>query len=431
MKESIIQIIIAIVAFFWGYPNFGSVFIVLMTPFVVYIVCKQDASYLPALIIHCASVTSIMYAILMSMMLVCISKSKTLMQDKKIKLYYLILLIMLPIYLVLTYQRLRFDGDTWQESLSYTSYYLSFWSYLFCYLISGTFKNNTSKELVISLFVFAFLCIVGDLLDKRILYQIINLGIVYGGILYAKKQSWSGLIVGLFSLIYFFTLPELTFSLLFTIFYAVVIVVSVFSSSCRIIKLATSHWPYVIIGILMIFGIANYMNISYGEYGDRIDLSNWNLLVNRFQYKLFSDRAPFWSAGWFQLTELMPIFPIHNIPDITAYGSDGHVYNDISFGAHNTPLQLCRIFGFFMGGGLIICYIISTLKASEYFSFEPKDLITLSLVAVSFSYSMVLFLTGTAAMLPDMCLLSFGILGITSGMTSDIPSLSINRLTKQ
>ena len=51
MKQTAtIQTIIAFFGFFIGYPYLGSIFIVSMVPFILYMVAKRDAVFLPALI---------------------------------------------------------------------------------------------------------------------------------------------------------------------------------------------------------------------------------------------------------------------------------------------------------------------------------------------------------------------------------------------
>ena len=158
--------------------------------------------------------------------------------------------------------------------------------------------------------------------------------------------------------------------------------------------------------------MSNYQTALYGEPTETIDFSSWENVINRASFKLFGDRALFWAAGWEQLISLKPILPIHDIPDIIAFRADGSSTDELSFGAHNTPLQLLRIFGFFMGGVLILCYYKCTVLASKFFISNKTEKWFLPLIIVSLTCSIVLFLTGTAAMLCNFALFTFGIMGI-------------------
>lgn len=417
MKDSIVQIVIAILAVLIGYPNLGSFFIVAMAPLVIYMVVKQNAMYLPALMIHCTSGTSVMYVVLISMLVVCIIKQKDLWSNIYTMIYYIIMLLMLPLYLILTYQRILLDGDTWQGALGYTAFFLSFWAFLYYYLISNTFTQRVIKELLISLLVFVTICFFVRLWGIRIVYMSFIVGLIFGILLIIQRQKiFYGFIMSMIAIVIIPLLPEMTFSILFTLILAFII--ALFSRpghSTKLTRMITGPIVYIAILALMVFGMANYTTATFGAYSDTIEFSDWSLLFNRLQFKLFDDRAPFWEAGWYQLLEYKPILPLHDIPDIIAYSADGHIFDDVSFGAHNSPLQLFRIFGFLMGGGLIICYMISTISASSFFLLRNKDLASLSLFSVSFSYMIVLFLTGTAAMLPDVSLFTFGLMGIAYG----------------
>ena len=164
----------------------------------------------------------------------------------------------------------------------------------------------------------------------------------------------------------------------------------------------------------MVYGIQNYQTASYGDYADHIDFSSFQGFINRAQYKFFGDRALFWDAGLLQLIDLKPVLPMHDIPDITAISADGREL-EVEFGAHNTPLQLLRIFGFFMGGCLIICYMAITSLTANYFRNYKMLGMEVPIIAIAVANSIVLFLTGTAALLPGLALFTFGLMGIATG----------------
>lgn len=416
-RSYIIQTIIAIVAVLIGYPYLGQMFILLMAPLVVYMVFKKDAAYLPALMIHCSSETSIMYAVFFSMMIVCFIKARVLISDKGTRWFFVFMILSLPIYLLLTIQRYRLDGDTWQNALGYSSFYIAFWAFLYCYIVSNTFNIITIKSIMISLLCFAVAIVLTGDLSKRIVFLAIIVGIIYGIISLSKvsKKKW-GVILGVMAIVFFFSYSGLTFTLLLVLLYALAIVYLYKKQQKKILKSITGILPYFVILIVIVNGITNYTTASYGAYADSVDFSDMNKLWNRIQYKLYGDRAPYWAAGWEQIISFAPIFPVHDIPNFTAYDAEGRIFEDVSFGAHNSPLQLLRLFGFIMGGSLILCYMISTMSASKVFYSHKLDVFSLSLFSVSFGYLMVLFLTGTASMLPDMALFSFGLMGMAYGL---------------
>lgn len=325
------------------------------------------------------------------------------------------------------------DGDTWQEALHYTSYYLSFWTFLFCCYISSTFNKKVAKQIVVILSIFAGMCILFNV-TPRLMFAVVISGIVLS-FWYIKDTNLilQGSIYFVVCFTYLFVFSTLTFTLLLTLIYALLISIFWKGGKVKIIKKFTRVWPYVVILIIMIVGVNNYSSTSFELIGDTaVGFEDMEHLSNNAKAKLFSDRAPFWMAGWNQLLLLKPILPIHDIPNFEAFRSDGRTVENVTFGAHNTPLQLLRLFGFIMGGLLIVCYIKCTSLASRYFVSKSVDLWSLSIISVSFSYSIVLFLTGTASMLLDLCLFTFGLMGIACGLAEDSKSkFLLNRLKNE
>ena len=133
----------------------------------------------------------------------------------------------------------------------------------------------------------------------------------------------------------------------------------------------------------------------------------------------FGDRAIFWDAAWIQLRELKPVWPLHDIPNISTYSLSGDLLDDIEFGAHNTPLELLRIFGFVMGGLLIVCYIFCTVISARVFASKTIDAFMIPMFTVVFANVIIIFLGGTAAMLPNYALFTFGLMGVAYGLVEN------------
>lgn len=422
MKQSFIfQTIVAIFALLVGYPLGGNIFIVLMVPFVLYMVVKKDAGFLPALMIHCASDTSIMYAVFFGMMIMCMINAPSLWRKANTRFYFGILLILFPLYGILTIQKGILDLYTWQASLGYTVYYLSFWAFLYGFLIADSFNRETVKLLLISFLVTFLLQRVLPSAHHyyRLTSMIVFLGVVYGlyYILYAKNIILGGL-VSVVSLAIFFAM-RLTFTELLSVIYAVVVFILWSLNKKRLAKKCFSWFPYLIIIILMIYGVNNMNTISIGNYSNQIEFSDWQQTWNRAQFKFYGDRAVFWDAAWNQLLDLKPILPMHNIPNLSVYKLSGTYLDDVSFGAHNTPLQLLRIYGIIMGGLLIICYIHCTVISAKIFALKKTDVFIIPLFTVVFANIILVFFGGTASMLPNYALFTFGLMGIAYRISNE------------
>lgn len=408
----VVQVIIAVLAYMFGYSHLGSAFILLMAPLCVYMVIKQDAGYIPALAIHCMSQTSISFCILISIMLVCIFNLKKISTEKKNKIIYLLLLISLPLYVLLIYQRIFIDGDTWQTAFEYSVYYLAFWCFPYGFIISKTYNETTSRMIVVSLLVCYILCNLFHLaMGSRGFTIIVYFGMLYGFSEMLGPQKIKGLFIFLLSSLFFFR-ENMTFTELLTALYGCVLVVLVAKKRYKAVKHLTGVLPYVIIFILMIFAVSTYDTVTNGVHSDTMDFSSWEGFWARAKYKLYDDRARYWQLGWEQIVNYKPILPMHNIPDLIVIKNSRREI-EISYGAHNTPLQLLRIFGIFMGIALIVCYMKSTILSSRFIRQKNKDVdLTKLLYITAFSNSITLFLTGTAAMLPVHSVLFFSLFGI-------------------
>jgi hypothetical protein len=413
---AIIQTIIAIIAVLFGYPNLGNVFILVMAPFVLFMLIKQDARYLPALMLHCASDTSIMYLVFFVMMIVCITKTNVLFANKHTRFLMVLLLLTLPLYLVVTYQKMFLDGLTWQGALGYSTFYLSFWAFMYCYLLADTFNKGIVKHLLLSLLIVYLVCRIPAFHHPyRLVSMIVFLGIVYGAFfIFHKKDILFGSIVTIVSLVMFF-MRSLTFTELLTPVFALIVFFLWNKNKSNMAQRSVSLLPYIIVIIVMIYGVntIDTVNIGFAE----LDISSgWEAITNAAKFKFYGDRVVFWSAAWDQLITLKPLLPMHDIPNITAYSISGNVMDDISFGAHNAPLQLLRIFGFIMGGLLIVCYIFCNMLASKILVQTNVDPSLIPLFTIVFANMILVFWGGTASMLPNYALFTFGLLGVAYGL---------------
>ena len=416
-NKAVIQVFISLIALFVGYPYGGQSFIFLMAPLLIYLILSEDGNYFPAIMIHCASGTSIMYMAFLAMIYVCIKNYKNkISKDFFLRLCFWLLTIISPLFLILVYQRITLDGDGLWGALGYATYYLSFWGFLYCFIIEKSMDFNPKYLIYITFSLFLMMFIPGIKVGSfsRLAYSsiyVIQAVSVYE-FLYSKQPKWIVLFVVMFILMsangHVLTFTEFGITILTTI-----LVYASVKDKKVLLKSFSGLSYYVVIVVIIIYGSITYQGQSILTMETGVDFSSADAFIERFRFKLFADRAPFWSASLMQLDMIRPILPLHNIPDIvpeTIYGSS---MGEVSYGAHNTPLQLLRIFGFIMGGILCLLYMAMTIKASNYLTkLSKQKTIWLPYFCASLSSTLLYFLTGTSAMLCYYSLFSFGILGI-------------------
>ena len=415
IAEVAFQTILAFLAVLVGYPNMTSVTIMLMAPLVVLMVSRMNALFIPALMIHCSSESSIMFVVFVAMMITCIIKSKSFSKQRTVKIIFRMLLLLAPLFIWLTLQKILFDLFNWQGAMNYTSMYLGSWAFLYCFLISDTFDTKVLKLILWSIAgLYLFSNILHIIHWTKLSNCFMLIVPVYGFYFLLKSKR---IIIGVLLLIYgipsFLLSQHGTFTLLLTSVYSIAVFV-LWNKHNKYATKITGMSSYIVIFFLMAYGILNYKTAQYGDYAEHMDFSSAQSFINRAQYKFFGDRALFWDAGWRQLLDLKPVLPMYDIPDIIAVSAEGRA-SEVDFGAHNTPLQLLRIFGFIMGGCLVLCYMAITSMTAKYFQNYNVSGMEVPIVSVAVTNSIILFLTGTAALLPGLALFTFGLMGIASG----------------
>ena len=328
-----------------------------------------------------------------------------------------LLLLTLPIFISLTSQKMSYDGFQWQQALVYTGYYLSFWCFIYGYIISDTFNWGVAKYLIYTILPLLIISIILPSVRTSSIYSmVLYMGIPYGlYILHSTTKKVLGIGVIIISSLMLFGDRFLTFTELLTIFISIIVYLLWHRKIRKTAKKIISLPAYIVIAVIMVTSINNYNNnnIDFTEYSDYKESKTFDNIYNRALYKLYDDRTVFWSAAWEQIKYFRPIMPMHDIPDLIVYRNNGNELDASSFGAHNTPLQLIRIFGILMGGILIISYIYMTMLSSKILLSTNFDKRLLPLFISIISYVVIVFLTGTAAMLPQFGLFYFGIMGIS------------------
>jgi len=134
MKQYI-HILIGFFGLIYGYPYLGTIFILIMAPYLVYMVIKCDAVYLPALILHCASETSAFSIVFLSFIFLSIIRYKEL-ASFNLKYLFWILIGLLPVFIWYVINNLIEQEMYLPLAIAQTGYYISFFAFFYGVLIS-------------------------------------------------------------------------------------------------------------------------------------------------------------------------------------------------------------------------------------------------------------------------------------------------------
>lgn len=409
MKFSI-HTIIAFLALTIGYPYGGTIFITLMIPYLVFMVMKRDAIYLPALILHAAAETSATNIIFLFFIVLSIINYKKLIYLKLGVLFWL-LIALLPLFVWLAAYRIFRMGEYPPVSFTYISYYLSFFAFFYGTLISDTFNKQIVMTIMISLFV-VFLFYLSDV----VVFTRVIVGFTFffigalSVIFISKKMNYLFLIISIFAFYSLYTNPdESTLTTLFVSLFTFLISLFYFQNKNKIVLSATGYIPFILIFLVYWYGINNYLNV--GLISAPEITSGLNNISDRISYKFFADRAPFWAGGFAQIITYKHLFPIPDIPDITATMISGSEL-EISFGSHTTFIELIRKYGLIAGSVLSFALIYIVVVSRKIFMIRGIDPYIVVFFAMAFATTITLSLTGQYEMMPGYALLSLGVLGI-------------------
>ena len=163
-----IHIIVAFLALAIGYPYGGTNFILLMAPYLVYMVLKCDAIFLPALMLHCASETSATSIVFISFIILSIIRVKELSALRLGRLFW-VLMGMIPIFVWLVVSSITKYGMYPPLAVSQIGYYLSFFAFFYGVLVSNTFSKSVLNSIYVTLFIAYILYVSGIIEFTRII----------------------------------------------------------------------------------------------------------------------------------------------------------------------------------------------------------------------------------------------------------------------
>jgi len=398
-----------------GYPYGGTNFILLMAPYLVYMVLKCDAVFLPALMLHCASETSAFSIVFISFILLSILKYKKLIKLKLGVLFW-ILIGLLPIFIWLVITNILNHEMYPPLAVAQTGYYLSFYAFMYGVLVANTFTDKVLNSVYVTLFVTYLLYVSGLIEFTRI---VVGFSFLFSALLalFITSHSKNPLlfVLALFSFLsVLFIKEETTLTTLFVSVSSLLLTYLYFKNKNVLVQKLTGILPFLIILVLYVYGITSYLNASKLPMPHKTNIADLQDLKNWVHWKFFFDRAPFWAGGFDQIIEYKHLFPIPEMPDITAVLRNRSKM-EISFGSHTTMIELVRKYGIIAGVLLNFCLIYIVLISRKIFSIREINPYTVPLYAMAVAVTIVLTLVGQYQILPGYAILSLGILGVAYG----------------
>lgn len=381
-----------------GIRSGGGIFRYAMLPYVMYLVFRCDARYLPALVLHCCSETMILPVIYVSMAALSCFRYRQIKQAGAHRIL-LVLLLLAPIFVRTVVQRYLLTLDL-NVSLISVIYYLSFFCIGYGVLIA---RNMSYRILDACIFVIATITLVSYM------GVAVRLSMVGGAICinYCLYTLFSRRPLGPLWLLCTATAVatvlmanESTFTVIGTCIFSMALMYYYRHNHFRVIKTLTGLLPFLGIFLLMNYAINNYQR--YGDNFDNVegsytDFSDLSGLSDRARFKLFGDRAPYWAGAWDDIRDADNPVPPLIVPEVTATMQDGREI-DVTFGGHNTYLELLRQFGWLCGGLLILLFMRAMIVGRRILTVPHLPNQLSILLCSAFAFNLIISLSGTAFM---------------------------------
>ena len=364
----------------------------------MYLVFRCDARYLPALVLHCCSETMILPVIYVSMAALSCFRYRQIKQAGAHRIL-LVLLLLAPIFVRTVVQRYLLTLDL-NVSLISVIYYLSFFCIGYGVLIA---RNMSYRILDACIFVIATITLVSYM------GVAVRLSMVGGAICinYCLYTLFSRRPLGPLWLLCTATAVatvlmanESTFTVIGTCIFSMALMYFYRHNHFRVIKTLTGLLPFLGIFLLMNYAINNYQR--YGDNFDNVegsytDFSDLSGLSDRARFKLFGDRAPYWAGAWDDIRDADNPVPPLIVPEVTATMQDGREI-DVTFGGHNTYLELLRQFGWLCGGLLILLFMRAMIVGRRILTVPHLPNQLSILLCSAFAFNLIISLSGTAFM---------------------------------
>lgn len=407
LRSSNVHILLAFFALMVLYTYGGNMGMLIAAPHAIYITLKRELTLLPAILVHCAAGNSV--SILIFLIFVYFTLSNYKRYPKEALHIFWCLVALLPIMVFLVYQKIFLDGIYVPIAIMDIQYYLAFFAFFYMFSINSNTEEriDTAKK---SLLVVLSLCIIQPFLNESF-FRISQAGYflsfsILAALLCKKIRLNATVILSIISIIIFLTNRNVSeFTILFTSCYSFLIAYLYFNNHWRALTAMTGYLPFFVILVLYAIAIHSYLSIENLRFDEAASF------FDRLKYKFFADRAPYWTAAVKQIAEYRHLFPIHDMPDMTATLTSGREV-DFSFGAHTTFLALIRNFGFIPGIILCLSYIKCTILSGKVFKVQSLNPYLIIIYATAISSLIIICLTGTYTMMLLFATFSFGFSGM-------------------
>ncbi len=385
-SEGFFHLIIALVIlpFQQGLPEFIKLSFL---PYVLFLVFRKDPVFLPTLIVYVTGGTTIMFAVLFSVLLITLVNIRELV-NSGLKNLLILSFLPLPIFVYMTYVRVFEMGTGIRDTLVPLDMYLGIFPFFYGALLIQKFDLKSLNGIYFTLFILPF----------YFLYQIINFEI---------RLYWLSYPIFLTVIIFFFFLKlsqrkiDLRFSLFglmflllaglpkFTVFFSGLLgafiayfkffnMPSIFSFFTRgkVILLFIAILAYVIINAEQQSATLFEQNINLADVDEDqiIYFDSWKSFNDNLYYKSFGDRAPIWLGGWSMILNSSDnyFFPPYEPKNYSFITTSGLEIQSENLAVHNLLLELMRQYGLCIGALIFLIFMLFLVKGPGAYIINSK-----------------------------------------------------------
>jgi len=409
-----------------AYMYLGETFKYFVSPYIIYMVWSKDPRYFPALIIHIIPGSTISSLILLTCLIMVISKMGSVYQYR---LRGLFLLAILPalIFIGQIFIKIFYLNNTFIEIVSSLSFYLGLFPFFYGVIVSKKVNNQIWESILIVLFLLTIMMFLPNTQIKFRgywfsfpLFVVIFVSIINGQ--FRNGLNNSILLISLLFILLIIILKEI--ELKFTLIFSATVSITILFFYYFRIKILLSWLTklrLIVLGILVTILIIISSSSYNGKYRNYEELSLFDMEspLEYFIYKALGDRGVLWRGGWDFMVQEKLIWPPNEVPDYSFVNSSGVNIEGVNFGMHNLGLELMRNYGFVVGGIIILVYVLMITRSGRVFSLNYQNVYVLIFAATVLGTGIVGGLVGQFPLMSTFSFLLMGIAGMIYGKSFD------------
>jgi hypothetical protein len=387
--------------------------------YAIYLVLKKKAESLPALMVI-SSFTSNSNFILTTMILVA-GINYSILKKANVQYLFLFLLLFLP-YIVyrIIINMINTDVKIGLIMNQY-QYYLSLFCFFYGIILVKSFNGEVLKVIFITLVLLSIinlfkLYIVGMPIVRLAFYIIplfCSLLIYY---LYSHNNFSFRPKYLLLLLIILIVLPQgLTFTLMLSGLLSMVMVYLYYTKKNAFLFVMIGYPIYIVLAIVMISAISNFRQEDYSAYKDieMSEITSLESLRNRFNMKMYEDRAPIWAGTWKLIVTKPYLLPPESIENIQIVNKSGGKNIEFEHSSHNIFLDFIRLNGLIFGISFIFVYLRILLLARYAFIIQDFNSLFILLALNAIACMIIGSFTGVYVLISTFSIFTFTFIGIT------------------